>query len=111
MSVAEDRSDHGRRDRLLKKYSAALVSYLLGNGEIALQHAYEVSREAIADLNLGLLDMAVLHHEALEQALPPTTTEIDKSHLLKAAGEFFAESMSAYEMAYRGYKDKNAALR
>jgi len=111
MSGAEQGSGHGQRDRLLKKYSTALTSYIQGNGEIALQHAYEVSREAIADLNLGLLDMAVLHHEALEQALRATITENEKGRMIKAAGEFFAESMSAYEMVYRSYKDKNAALR
>ena len=44
MSGAENGSKPGQRDRLLEKYSAALVSYIQGNGEIALQHAYEVSR-------------------------------------------------------------------
>lgn len=111
MSVAESGSNRGRRDWLLRKYTTALASYIQGNGETALQLAYEVSREAIGEMNLGLLDMAILHHEALELALPATITGNDKSNMLKAAGEFFSESMSTYEMAYRSYKDKNAALR
>jgi signal transduction histidine kinase len=111
MSGTGKGSNQERRYRLLNKYSASLASYLEGNGEIALQNAYEVSREAIGEMNLGLLDMAILHHEALEQVLPPTIAELEKGRLLKAAGEFFAESMSTYEMAYRSYKDKNAALR
>ena len=45
-----------RRSDLLEKYRSALQDYLAGQGETALQRAYELGRKAIAE-EQGVLDM------------------------------------------------------
>jgi signal transduction histidine kinase len=89
-------------------YTEALEHYLSGGGERALRGAYEVGRLALTS-ELGLLDMAELHHEALGRIL---TDDLQKERVgLADASQFFAESLSPYEMVYRGYRDAVAGLR
>lgn len=89
-------------------YTEALEHYLSGGGERALRGAYEVGRTALTS-DVGLLDMAELHHAALSEILSqnPGKEGVDLAH----ASQFLAESLSAYEMAYRGYRDAVAGLR
>ena len=89
-------------------YTEALEHYLSGGGEGALRGAYEVGRKALTS-DVGLLDMAELHHAALSEILSDHQ-EIGGAGLA-AASQFLAESLSAYEMAYRGYRDAVAGLR
>jgi hypothetical protein len=49
-------------------YTEALEHYLSGGGERALRGAYEAGRLALTS-ELGLLDMAELHHEALARII------------------------------------------
>lgn len=89
-------------------YTEALEHYLSGGGERALRGAYEAGRLALTS-ELGLLDMAELHHEALSRIL---TDDLQKERVgLADASQFFAESLSPYEMVYRGYRDAVAGLR
>jgi len=91
-------------------YTEALEHYLSGGGERALRGAYELGRFALAS-EVGLLDMAELHHVALSKIL---TDDLGKDGVplgLADASQFLAESLSAYEMAYRGYRDAVAGLR
>ena len=90
-------------------YMEALEHYLSGGGERALRGAYEVGRLALTS-EVGLLDMAELHHVALSKIL---TDDREKDGVpgLADASQFLAESLSAYEMAYRGYRDAVAGLR
>ena len=89
-------------------YTEALEHYLSGGGERALRGAYEVGRMALTN-DVGLLDMAELHHAALSEILShnPGNHRV----ALADASQFLAESLSAYEMAYRGYRDAVAGLR
>lgn len=89
-------------------YTEALQHYLSGGGERALRGAYEVGRMALTS-DVGLLDMAELHHAALSEILShnPGNQRVG----LADASQFLAESLSAYEMAYRGYRDAVAGLR
>ena len=89
-------------------YTEALELYLSGGGEPALRGAYEVGRMALTS-DVGLLDMAELHHAALSEILShnPGNHRVG----LADASQFLAESLSAYEMAYRGYRDAVAGLR
>lgn len=89
-------------------YTEALEHYLSGGGERALRGAYEVGRMALSS-DVGLLDIAELHHAALSQILAhdPGNHAVG----LADASQFLAESLSAYEMAYRGYRDAVAGLR
>ena len=101
--------------RLESLYDEALRSYLAGGGENALHGAYEAGRLALAK-DLGVLDMAALHHSALVKVLLGTDGEgadeqKDLQAKLSAASQFFAESLSPYEMSHRGYRDAIAALR
>jgi len=110
MENVDTRAAPSPRDVLAEEYTVALRSYLASVGEAALQRAYEVGRIALAE-DIGLLDMAILHHGALEKTSPVVLRPRDESRRLKAAAQFLAESLSPYEMAYRGFKERNAALR
>lgn len=91
---------------LLTNYAAALKDCLRGGGEPALQRAYELGRSALAD-GLGVLEMAALHHQAMVELL---RSGENLSETVAAAGQFFAESLSPFEMTHRGYREAHAAL-
>ena len=90
---------------LARDYSSALQEYVSGGGEAALTRAYELGRRA-ASAGLGLLELAVVHHEAL-LVLPPKGAG-DRPAVAMAA-QFFAESLSPFEMTLRSYQ-ANARL-
>jgi signal transduction histidine kinase len=75
-----------------------------------LQEAYELGRRGLAE-GLGVLDMASLHAEALGTILLRTPTPEDCMRTVSAASNFFAESLSPFEMTHRGYREANIALR
>lgn len=94
---------------LADAYAAALRSYLRGAGELALQQAYEIGRDALSS-GAGLLALAQLHHQALAAFLQtPSATE--RQRVINAAAEFFAECISPYEMTYSGFREANKVLR
>jgi light-regulated signal transduction histidine kinase (bacteriophytochrome) len=92
---------------LPEQYGAALAKHLSGSGEAALNKAYQLGREALSD-GLGILDMAMMHHEALH-TLRATDSAARRAQIDKAA-EFFAESLSPFEMSFRGYREANTHL-
>ena len=94
--------------KLMEEYQAALCSYLAGGGEVALQRAYELGRSALSE-GLGVLEIAALHHEVMVTVL--SATQDDVAGTVTAATKFFVESLSPFEMAHRGYREANAALR
>jgi two-component system sensor histidine kinase UhpB len=99
-----------KRD-LAPLYADALQAKLGEGGEGVLHRAYEIGRRAMAD-GLGLLEMATMHHEALARALGRPSSRLDPlAQELRRAGEFFAESLSPYEMAHRGFREAVSALR
>jgi hypothetical protein len=91
-------------DRLLfsRRYRAALLDYLLGNGETGLSTAYELGRSAI-DEDLGLLQIVRAHQRALNGVIETTANIGDSLKRLKAAEQFLMETLSPFEMTYRGY--------
>jgi signal transduction histidine kinase len=91
-------------------YAAALRSYLNGSGEAALRQAYEVGRSALS-AGSGVLDMAQIQLTGQAGVLRRASTLRESQAMLKAAGEICLESLSAYEMAHRGFREANAALR
>jgi light-regulated signal transduction histidine kinase (bacteriophytochrome) len=93
---------------LQQRYSEAFLSYLAGAGEIGLNHAYELGREALAD-GLGVLDIAITHHGALGAVVAGEPAAAHHGQIAKAA-EFFAETLSPFEMSLRGYRETNAQL-
>jgi hypothetical protein len=82
------------------RYVAALEAYLRDHDEAALKRAYELGRAAVAE-EMGVLDLATLHHDAIASSLPADSDPERVRSLVHAAGEFFAESISAFEMVRR----------
>lgn len=93
----------------MKHYTSALQDYIAGGGEVALQRAYELGRQALAD-GLGVLEMTALHHEALLTILGRPLTPEEHVQTVKAAENFFVESLSLFEMTHRSFREANAVL-
>jgi signal transduction histidine kinase len=90
-----------------KSYAVALETYLSASDEAQLQTAHHLGRRALGE-GIGVLDLAALHHEALD-ALAHGTVAERRTGLEKAA-EFFVESLSPFEMALRGFREANGSL-
>ena len=85
-----------------RRYRAALLDYLLGNGEAGLTTAYDLGRSAI-DEDFGLLQILRAHQRAINAVLESTTSVADSLQRLRAAEDFLMETLSPFEMTYRGY--------
>jgi Phosphoserine phosphatase RsbU, N-terminal domain len=96
-------------DAFRGRYREALSGYLDDPDEDALRAAYELGREAVSD-ELTVLDLAVVHHDALIAALAETPPS-EHEAIAAAARDFLVESLSAFEMVRRGFRDaREAAL-
>lgn len=91
---------------IAREYAAALEEYLDSVDETALAHAYDLGRVALGD-GMGLLQVVALHHDALGQM--NEQRPLAESSLGRAA-EFLGETLSAFEMAQRGYHEANERL-
>jgi hypothetical protein len=87
-----------------RRYRAALLDYLLGNGETGLSNAYDLGRSAI-DEDFGLLQILRAHQRAVNAVLESTQNVPDSLKRLRAAEDFLMETLSPFEMTYRGYVD------
>ena len=92
----------GARVLFCRRYRAALLDYLLGSGETALVRAYDLGRRALDD-GLGLLQVLRAHQRALDAVLESMPTVKEGLSRLKAAEVFLMETLSPFEMTYRGY--------
>ncbi len=91
-------------------YAAGLDDYLRDPTEAALRVAYELAREAVAG-RLSVLDLADAHQQALLSALAAATGADDVERVARAAGDFFLEGLSTFEMVQRGFREaRQAAL-
>jgi GAF domain-containing protein/phosphoserine phosphatase RsbU-like protein len=90
-------------------YAAAFRSYVDERTEINLLTAYELGRDAVVR-DLSVLDLTLVHHDALLDALREAATA-DVEHVTRAAAAFVLESLSAFEMVRRGFNEaREAAL-
>jgi GAF domain-containing protein len=96
--------------RLRAHYLAALRSYLADPGEETLRAAYELGRETVAR-ERGLLDLSMAHEDALAATLEAEPGSAGAAPVVRAAGEFFLECISAFEMVQRGVRDAHEAAR
>src|SRR5882762_2115869 len=92
------------------EYRSSLREYAAGGGERALGLAYELGRRALTEQK-SLVEMAYLHHQAVLSLVRDAESERQREELLRSSGEFFAECLSPYEMAHRGFQDAVKALR
>jgi Phosphoserine phosphatase RsbU, N-terminal domain/GAF domain len=90
-------------------YASALGDYLLDPSEASLRVAYELGREAVGR-ELSVLDLAIAHQEALLSVLGGASDEGRVKEIMLAAGDFFLESLSSFEMVRRGFKEARAAF-
>ena len=95
------------QNELRRSYAAGLQSYLREPNEGALRAAYELGREAVAR-ELDVLDLALVHHEALAAVLLAADPD-DLESLSRSAGDFLVESLSAFEMIRRAYTEARDA--
>jgi len=102
--VSEQRTDAARR------YAAALHEALADRGdEGALSAAYDIGRDAVRQ-GLSVLDLAMIHTEALAGELA-ATPERAAERTARAAGDFFLESLSAFEMLARVMRQSSEVAR
>ena len=91
-------------------YASALADYLRDPSERSLRVAYELGREAVSR-QLSVLDLAVAHQEALLVALAERPGSTETQQVTRAAGDFFLESLSSFEMVQRGFREAQEAAR
>jgi two-component system, NarL family, sensor histidine kinase UhpB len=91
-------------------YADALRANLDETSENTLRRAYEIGRHGFAG-GLGILELAAMHHEALARISRRDPALAALPEQIVRAGEFFAESLSPYEMAHRGFREATSALR
>ncbi len=97
------------RTWLAEAYGAALNAYLVEASEAALEHGYQVGREAM-QRGLGPMELTSAHHTALALVLEARSPEAFDA-IVARASRFLVESLATYEMVQRGYVEANAALR
>ncbi len=91
----------------LAEYAAAFGRYRLERNETMLHEAYELGRAAV-ERELSVLDLAVVHHDVLATTLA-TTTAGQAEEAARAASDFFLETLSAFEMVQRGFRETREA--
>jgi hypothetical protein len=89
-------------------YASAFQRYLREASEISLRAGYELGREAVGSA-LSVLDLAAVHHDVLESSLARTSDSEDVGRITRAAATFLQESLSAYEMVQRGFREAQEA--
>lgn len=97
-------------DPLRQPYTAALARFLDSGGEAPLQDAYELGRRGLT-AGAGILEMIELHHAALSEWSRQAPAPMLTPEAIAKAGEFFAETMSSFEMTHRAIGEANTALR
>jgi hypothetical protein len=85
-------------------YASALRGHLRDPTELSLHGAYELARDAVSR-QLSVLDLAVAHQEALLSALEGAAGAAEVERIVRAAGDFFLEGLSTYEMVQRGFRE------
>ena len=95
------------QNELRRSYATGLQAYLHDPNERTLRAAYELGREAVTR-ELDVLDLALVHHEALAAALHRADPD-NVERLTRSAGDFLVESLSAFEMIRRAYTEARDA--
>lgn len=88
-------------------YLAALQRHVRRGNEATLRAGYELGRRAVSE-GVSALELAGLHHDALETSLR-SGSGAAAPDVVTAAGAFFQEILSAFEMVHRGYREASAA--
>ncbi len=92
-----------------REYTRALGEYLLSGGEAPLEEAYELGRQSLT-AGGGILQMVQCYHHALAAVLRESPSRNAALEAIDKSSQFFAESMSPFEMTHRAIGDANTAL-
>jgi len=92
-----------------RRYATTLRRFLANEAEALLEEAYELGRTAIARSS-GVLDMARVHQQAIQELLRQESPAHKQGWALKAAETFFLESLSPFEATHRGFRETNLKL-
>jgi Phosphoserine phosphatase RsbU, N-terminal domain/GAF domain len=95
------------QNELRRSYATGLQAYLRDPSERTLRAAYELGREAVTR-ELDVLDLALVHHEALATALRAAELD-DVERVTRSAGDFLVDSLSAFAMIRRAYTEARDA--
>jgi Phosphoserine phosphatase RsbU, N-terminal domain/GAF domain len=95
------------RNELRRSYTSGFHAYLRDPNEHTLRAAYELGREAVTG-GLGVLDLALVHHEALASALRAAEPG-DAERIARSAADFLLDSLSAFEMVRQAYEEARDA--
>jgi signal transduction histidine kinase/ActR/RegA family two-component response regulator len=90
-------------EALAEEYESALHAFLLLEDEEGLSRAYELGRQAISQ-GRGVIDLASIHTTAWTSVSP----DAEEAH---RAWQFFAAALAPFEMALRGFREANQALK
>jgi hypothetical protein len=102
VAEAETTSLGGQRFR--RAYEAAFAHHLRHPSEGSRRRAYELGREAVAQ-GLTMLEIVVVHHDALAEGLAALPGTEDARRATRDAGDFLLETLSAFEMVQRGFRE------
>jgi len=83
-------------------YNSSLQECLAGAGEVALEHGYELGRQAIRD-GLGVIDIISVHRRVLLSCLSQAATVGECAHIVKTSQDLFAECLAPFEFTHRGF--------
>ncbi len=95
---------------LSSRYAEAFRTWLTHRDERELGTAYDLGREAVRE-QLSVLDLAEVHHEVAQAVLHDEPDPERRAELLAAAGVFFGEALSTFEIAHRGYHEVQEVAR
>ncbi len=84
-------------------YSRAFENYLATRSEEALHAAYELGRAAVTN-KVNLMDLSGAHHDVLVSALRNRSPQ-EIEWVTDAAAYFFLETLSAFEIVHRGFRE------
>jgi two-component system, NtrC family, sensor kinase len=88
-------------------WRSAVLAHLQEQNEASLSRAYELGREALGR-GLGVMDIFSLYSALQAEIVLPEVH--DQARVAAALNGFFSELLSAYEMAFRGYREANSQL-
>jgi hypothetical protein len=91
---------------LRRAYVTALDRHVAAADEATLRDGYELGRRAVAD-GCSALELAAIHHDALAASLRDRP-DARPASVVAAAAAFFQESLSAFEMLHRGFREAAA---
>ncbi|HET6459429.1 MAG TPA: ATP-binding protein [Syntrophales bacterium] len=83
-------------------YRSSLQECLTGAGEVALQHGYELGRQAVRD-GLGVMDIISVHREVTLSLLSQAATTNKCVQIAKASQDLLAECLAPFEFTHRGF--------